>query len=314
MEVNEREMKQFRRLEVPQKSGLYDRAQGSLVRSFWLTREECKRLERERPELVVSEERGILVGGAEGRRLRLHYAFPDRDDLRQRFPELLDRLLKHVSKESAPDGLVLRFADHPNRPYVEPVLLGCAFEGWREWLEMVLADLPDEPLPPDELLEGVVLRPIAPPDYDEVAALDNAAFGADHTAAHGGVAQMVEDAAEFRVAEQRPEGRLVGYLHLLAHAERTGEVAHVAVYPQVRRRGLGEAMMRWAAAWFRKQGLRRATLEVLTDNAPAIALYRKLGYVPATTGLTYRRPVDEAEVRKILEKRRGTYIKFGQWR
>jgi ribosomal protein S18 acetylase RimI-like enzyme len=308
-------VKQFRRLEVPSKGDLYDRAQGSLLRSFWLSREECERLERERPELIVSEERGILVGGPEGRRLRLHYAFPHRDDVRQLFPEMLDRLLRQVDKDSAPGGLVIRFTDHPNRPYVEPVLLGCAFELWREWMEMVLADLPDEPPPPDELLEGVVLRPIAAADYDEVAILDKAAFGdRDHLAEHGGVARMVEDAAQFRVAEQRPDGRLAGYLKLLLGPERTGEVPHVVVHPEFQRRGLGEAMMRWAAAWFRERGLRRVTLKLLTDNAPAIALYRKLGYVPTTTGLTYRRPVDEAEVRKILEKQRGTYIKFGQWR
>ena len=307
-------MKQFRRLEVPERGGLYERAQRSLLRSFWLTREECERLERERPELVVSEEWGILVGGPERRRLRLHYAFADRDAMRQRFPTLLERLLKHVDKDSAPDGVVIRFADHPNRPYVEPVLLGCVFEVWREWMEMVLADLPDEPLPPDELLEGVVLRSIAPADYDEVAALDKAAFGdRDHLAEHGGIARMAEDAAEFRVAE-RPDGRLVGYLKLLLGPERTGEVPHVVVHPEFQRRGLGEAMMRWAAAWFRGQGLRRARLKVLTDNGPAIALYRKLGFVPRTTGLTYRRPIDEAEVKKLVEKQRGTYIKFGQWR
>lgn len=307
-------MRQFRRLEVPERGGLYERAQRSLLRSFWLSREECDHLERERPELIAWEERGILVGTPKLRGLSLHYAFPHRDDFRQRFPELLDRLLRHVSKGSAPGGLVIRFADHPNRPYVEPVLLGCAFEAWREWMEMMLAELPEGDLPGDDLLEGVVLRPIAPADYDEVVALDNAAFGGDHIVAHGSVAQMVGEAAEFRVAERRRDGRLVGYLHLLIQPERSGEVAHVAVHPEFQRGGLGEAMMRWALAWFRGRDLRRAILEVEVDNGPAIALYRKLGFVPRTTGLTYRRPIDEAEVKKILESRRGTYIKFGKWR
>jgi ribosomal protein S18 acetylase RimI-like enzyme len=220
-----------------------------------------------------------------------------------------------VDKDSAPDGVVIRFADHPNRPYVEPVLVGCAFEVSHEWLEMLLPDLPDEPLPPDELLEGVVLRPIAPADYDEAAALDKAAFGDhDHIMAHGGIAAMVDEAAEFRVAERRQDGRLLGYLKLLVCPERTGEVRHVAVYPEFQRRGLGEAMMRWALAWFRGQGLRRASVKVLTDNGPAIALYRKLGFVPKMTNLAYRRPINEAEVKKIIDRQRGTYIKFGQWR
>ena len=308
-------MKQFRRLEIPERGGLYERAQRSLLRSFWLTREACERLERERPQLVVAEDGGIVVGQPSGRQLALHYAFPDADAMRQRFPEMLERLLQGIDRAVFSEGVVVRFADHPNRPYVEPVLLGCAFQVLREWLEMVLAELPEGDLPADEFLEGIALRPIAADDYEEVATLDNAAFGdGEHIMAHGGVAQMVEDAAEFRVAERRQDGRLVGYLHLLVQPERSGEVAHVAVHPDFQRRGLGEAMMRWALAWFRGRDLRRATLEVEVENGPAIALYRKLGFVPGTTGLTYRRPIDEAEVRKILEKQRGTYIKFGQWR
>jgi len=308
-------MKQFRRLEVPEKGGLYERAQRSLLRSFWLTRDACERLEQERPQLVVAEERGMVIGEPSGRQLALHYAFPDADAMRQRFPEMLERLLQGADKAAFSEGVVVRFADHPNRPYVEPVLLGCVFELLREWLEMLLAELPEGDLPPDELLEGIVLRPIAVDDYEGVAALDNAAFGErDHIVAHGGVAAMVTDATEFRVAERRQDGRLLGYLHLLVQPERTGEVAHVAVHPDFQRGGLGEAMMRWALAWFRGRDLRRATLEVEVDNGPAIALYRKLGFVPGTTGLTYCRPIDEAEVRKIMESQRGTYIKFGKWR
>lgn len=307
-------MKQTRRLEVPEKGGLYERARRSPLRSFWLTREACESLEREHPQLVVAEERAILIGEPSGRQLALHYAFPDADAVRQRFPQMLDRLLQGADR-AALSRVVVRFADHPNRPYVEPVLLGCAFEVWREWLEMLLPDLPEAPLPPDELLEGVVLRPIVPADYDDVAALNRTAFPRrDHIAEQDAVAEMVANAAEFRVAERRADGRLAGYLHLLVRPERTGEVAHVAVHPDFQRAGLGEAMMRWAAAWFREQDLRRATLEVEVDNASAIALYRKLGYVPGTTGLTYRRPIDEAEVKKILEKQRGTYVKFGKWR
>jgi len=308
-------MKQMRRLEVPERGGLYERAQRSLLRSFWLTREACEWLERERPQLVVAEERGILVGEPSGRQLALHYAFPDADAMRQRFPQMLERLLQGTNRAAFSEGVVVRFADHPNRPYVEPVLVGCAFRVRREWLEMVLAELPEVDLPPDELLEGIVLRPIATDDYEGVAALDKAAFGVrDHIVAHGGVAAMVEKAAEFRVAEGSRDGRLAGYLHLLVQPERTGEVAHVAVHPDFQRAGLGEAMMRWALACFRGRDLRRATLEVEVDNGPAIALYRKLGFVPRTTGLTYRRPIDEAEVKKILKKQRGTYIKFGKWR
>jgi ribosomal protein S18 acetylase RimI-like enzyme len=47
---------------------------------------------------------------------------------------------------------------------------------------------------------------------------------------------------------------------------------------------------------------------VNTDNGGAIALYRKLGFVAAETGLDYRRPIDEEEVRQVLERQRTVRI------
>ena len=66
--------------------------------------------------------------------------------------------------------------------------------------------------------------------------------------------------------------------------------------------------MRWALAWFRSQDLHRAALTVSSDNGPAIALYRKLGFVAEQTGLDYRRPIDEDEIRQVLDKHRAEHI------
>jgi len=46
-----------------------------------------------------------------------------------------------------------------------------------------------------------------------------------------------------------------------------------------RRRGVGTALIEAAIEWARAQNLDRLRLEVLADNAPAVALYRKLGFV-----------------------------------
>jgi len=73
-------------------------------------------------------------------------------------------------------------------------------------------------------------------------------------------------------------------------------------------------MLIWVLASFHQQGLRRATLTVNTDNGAAIALYRKLGFTPGQIGVDYRRPIAEEEVQRVLEKRRGSVIKFGGWR
>ena len=65
--------------------------------------------------------------------------------------------------------------------------------------------------------------------------------------------------------------------------------------------------MRWALARFHADGLRAASLTVSTGNAPAIALYRKLGFTPSETGWAYLRPIDEDEVRQVLEKHRSAH-------
>jgi GNAT superfamily N-acetyltransferase len=65
-----------------------------------------------------------------------------------------------------------------------------------------------------------------------------------------------------------------GSLYSMLHRARLGlgvERAH-------RRKGLGEALMREAIAWARTEGLAWVDLGVFVHNAPARALYEKLGF------------------------------------
>ncbi len=55
-------------------------------------------------------------------------------------------------------------------------------------------------------------------------------------------------------------------------------VLNVATALEARRRGVGRALMDEAVEAGRRSGARMATLEVRRSNAPAIALYRELGY------------------------------------
>ncbi len=51
------------------------------------------------------------------------------------------------------------------------------------------------------------------------------------------------------------------------------------VSPQARGQGLGSQLIAAVEEWAARQGAVYARLEVVPDNAPAIALYRRLGYV-----------------------------------
>jgi ribosomal-protein-alanine N-acetyltransferase len=76
-----------------------------------------------------------------------------------------------------------------------------------------------------------------------------------------------------------PDGgeRIVGYLiSWLVHDE--VHILNVGTAPEARRSGVARALMDQAVEMGRRRGARLATLEVRRSNAPAIALYRSLGY------------------------------------
>jgi ribosomal protein S18 acetylase RimI-like enzyme len=306
-------MTQMRRLDIPRRDDLYERGRTSPVRSFDIEREEFERIQRERPELVAASETGLMLLSPKGSRAWLHYAFDSIDTLRRDFRSMSERLAGSLKADEAKNGVFLWYTDQPNRPYIEPVLSECLFKLKDEWMEMDLAALPEAPAPSDEVAPGLVLRPIAASEYEAIAAIDIAAF-ADDTWQAADFIDAAKRAFEMRVLEERASGRIVGYIGLRIQEGRTGNVAFLAVLPDYQRRGLGEAMLRWGLAWLRGQGMRRARLNVHADNVAAIALYRKLGFVPGQRGLTYRRPTSKQELDEIASKRKGTYIKFGGWR
>lgn len=82
-----------------------------------------------------------------------------------------------------------------------------------------------------------------------------------------------------------PNGALLGLAIGWAEAG-TSEVLDVAVDPERRREGLGRQLIEALQDAARARGAQESFLEVRVDNAPAIALYERLGYT--RTGLRRR--------------------------
>lgn len=81
------------------------------------------------------------------------------------------------------------------------------------------------------------------------------------------------------------------------------DVMNVAVAPDYRRQGIGEALLNALMDHLTRTGVKVFSLEVRVSNAPAIALYEKLGFVQA--GLRpkyYHHPREDA---LILRKELG---------
>ena len=91
-------------------------------------------------------------------------------------------------------------------------------------------------------------------------------------------------------------GRLLGYVGLLAVVDE-GYITNVAVRPDCRRQGVASSLLQALEARGRARKLTFLTLEVRQSNAPARALYEKLGYVQA--GLRrnyYENPREDAVI------------------
>jgi GNAT superfamily N-acetyltransferase len=81
-----------------------------------------------------------------------------------------------------------------------------------------------------------------------------------------------------------------------------GDVRQVAVEPACQRRGLGRAVLAVMADRFRAAGCTTWSVEVLHDNAPALALYR-------AAGMHIRRDAIELDLptAALVEVARATY-------
>ena len=77
-------------------------------------------------------------------------------------------------------------------------------------------------------------------------------------------------------------------------------VLNVAVAPEARRRGVARAILDRVEAQGREQGARVSMLEVRRGNAPAIALYRSLGY--REVGVRPRYYAEDGEDALVMDK------------
>ena len=71
--------------------------------------------------------------------------------------------------------------------------------------------------------------------------------------------------------------RVAGYIGSQTVMDET-DMMNVAVHPDFRRRGIAEALVTGLVEELKTQGSHCLTLEVRASNAPAIALYKKLGF------------------------------------
>lgn len=110
------------------------------------------------------------------------------------------------------------------------------------------------------------------------------------------LAEHLANPCSLTLAAVGDTGRLLGYVGLLAVVDE-GYITNVAVRPDCRRQGVASSLLQALEARGRARNLTFLTLEVRQSNAPARALYEKLGYLQA--GLRrnyYENPREDAVI------------------
>lgn len=124
----------------------------------------------------------------------------------------------------------------------------------------------------------VAVRRGRPDDLDALEALENKSFSSDQLSRRSLARYLRVASAALMVVET--EAGLGGYALIgLRRGGRTASLYSICVDPDQGGRGLGKTLMAALEAEARAQGRDVVTLEVRADNAPAIALYDRLGYV-----------------------------------
>lgn len=96
------------------------------------------------------------------------------------------------------------------------------------------------------------------------------------------------DPAGFFLAVDEQD-KVIGFHWTKVHPDGTGEVYVVGIHPDAQGGGLGRALTLAGLHHLRGLGVPEIILYVESDNAPALAVYRRLGFSVAYTNVAYQR-------------------------
>ena len=206
-------------------------------------------------------------------------------------------LLEHVlaATEAAGPAQLLAWS-HGNHPGAAALAAAYDFERVRD-LWVMRRDASD-PLPELVVPDGIEVRAFRPEDADEVVRVNAAAFAAHPEQGAMDAAELAErmsadwfDPAGLLVATEPGSDRLLGFHWTKRHSPELGEVYVVGIDPDAQGRGLGKLLTLAGLHHLADAGVREVLLYVESDNAPAIAVYSRLGFghAPEDTHVMYRR-------------------------
>jgi [ribosomal protein S18]-alanine N-acetyltransferase len=146
-----------------------------------------------------------------------------------------------------------------------------------------------------------VIRPLRPEKAEACARLHAEGFA--HPWSTEEVAQLIAGSTTLAAAALDPaNGRLRGFI-LSRLAADEAEILTVAVETASRRKGVGRALIGEALRQASNAGAKTMFLEVGKDNAPALALYERLGFVKVGERAGYYRRPDGTRAAAVIMRK-----------
>jgi ribosomal-protein-alanine N-acetyltransferase len=126
-------------------------------------------------------------------------------------------------------------------------------------------------------VSAIQIRRATRRDIDAILRIEDASFGIDAWQAALFLEYLDGCADLFLIAKLN--GRNAGY-SIACPAPRGAEIDSIAVHPRFRGRGVAQRLMKVTLAALSRRGVHACFLTVRRGNRDAIALYRRLGFVP----------------------------------
>ena len=145
--------------------------------------------------------------------------------------------------------------------------------------------------------------PMTADHLPQIAALEKVCFPADPWSQETFCAALENPNVAVLLAEET-DGAVLGYAVLSVVLDE-GNLDNIAVAPEARRHGVGEALLS-AIIGFGRDNLSVLMLEVRASNAPAITLYEKHGFAVVGRRKNYYDAPKEDAILMTLEFEHGT--------